>query len=174
MLRRARESISSAGISCGAGSDGDAIKYTLLESNALPDTLDDSFDFLYSFDCFPHCDMHTIFAYLKEMRRVLKPGAHAMLHTSNLLAPAGFARFAQQKGASVQVIYPLNTHFWRPCESYCWVSRHASETHQLLTCTNAFSAHLYTILALKCDADVACRRAGLLLRDSRRCSQTCL
>ena len=27
------------------------------------------------------------------------------MHTSNLLAPAGFARFAQQQGASVQVIY---------------------------------------------------------------------
>lgn len=25
-------------------------------------------------DCFPHCDLHTIFEYLREMQRILKPG----------------------------------------------------------------------------------------------------
>mmetsp|Transcript_30919 Transcript_30919/g.49894 ORF Transcript_30919/g.49894 Transcript_30919/m.49894 type:complete len:278 (-) Transcript_30919:473-1306(-) len=102
MLRRARESFSAGGIACSAGDSKDCIKYTLLESNTLPADLTDTFDFIYSFDCLPHCDLHTIFAYLKEMKRLLKPGCSGMIHTSNLLAPAGFARFAQQKSASVQ------------------------------------------------------------------------
>lgn len=48
MLRRARESISTAGIKCLGGVE-DAIGYTLLTSNALPPNLSDSFDFIYSF-----------------------------------------------------------------------------------------------------------------------------
>ena len=55
-----------------------------------------------AFDTFPHCDVHTIFAYLKELRRVLRRGARALVHTANILAPRGFARFAQQKSASVR------------------------------------------------------------------------
>ena len=48
MLRRARESISAAGICCLGGAE-DSIGYTLLTSNTLPPDHSDSFDFLYSF-----------------------------------------------------------------------------------------------------------------------------
>lgn len=79
-----------------------------MEENCLPSALDASLDFAYSFDCLPHCDAHTVFAYLREFARVLKPGANAFVHTANLCAPAGFARFAKQKEASVQ--------------GFCWLS----------------------------------------------------
>ncbi len=36
-----------------SGSEQDAVKYTLLDCNALPHDLDDTLDFLYSFDCLP-------------------------------------------------------------------------------------------------------------------------
>ena len=101
MLRRAREAFSGAGVASCSGEE-DAVKFTLLSSNALPAELTDSLSFVYSFDVLPHCDLHTIFDYLREIRRVLRPGACAMIHTANLLAPAGFARFAQQKAASIQ------------------------------------------------------------------------
>ena len=42
------------------GEEKEAIKYTLLESNALPAHLSDTMDYIYSFDCLPHCgtNMH--------------------------------------------------------------------------------------------------------------------
>lgn len=48
MLRRAKDSISAAGIKC-LGSSEDAVSYVMLTSNALPPDLSASFDFVYSF-----------------------------------------------------------------------------------------------------------------------------
>ncbi|RYY83850.1 class I SAM-dependent methyltransferase [archaeon] len=44
------------------------------------------FDFIYSFDVFPHVDTHGIFSYLKEIFKALKPEGLAFFSTSNLLA----------------------------------------------------------------------------------------
>jgi hypothetical protein len=45
------------------GEEKEAIKYTLLESNALPTHLSDTMDYIYSFDCLPHCGtrIHTLY-----------------------------------------------------------------------------------------------------------------
>ena len=43
------------------GGEEEGTKYTLLESNALPDHLSDTFDFIYSFDCLPHWSVLAVY-----------------------------------------------------------------------------------------------------------------
>lgn len=87
MLERAREQL-------GGRPD---VHFELLEAPQLPKRLEGGFDFLYSFDVFVHLDLHTIWRYLNEISRALRPGGRAFLHTSNLTAPTGWANFARQE-----------------------------------------------------------------------------
>jgi ubiquinone/menaquinone biosynthesis C-methylase UbiE len=82
MLKRARKSISTVQLE-----SHQSVHYHELVTNELPLDFSGKLDFIYSFDCLPHCDIHTIQAYLKEFMRALKPGCHAMIHTSNITAP---------------------------------------------------------------------------------------
>ena len=59
------------------------------------------FDFIYSFDVFPHVELHVIHKYLIEMRRTLKPGARGCFSTSDVTSPGGFARFQAQAHGTV-------------------------------------------------------------------------
>ena len=89
------------------------------------------FDFIYSFDCLVHVDLHTQFSYFqqgnffrfsmtmnvqKQMKcqavncsqisQNIKPKTgFALIHTSNLEAPNGWKRFEKQKKFSVRGFY---------------------------------------------------------------------
>jgi len=76
-----------------------------LEAPALPVDLSGRFDFVYSFDVFVHLDLHVQWRYLQEIRRCLKPGGRAFLHTANLTAEAGWQRFAEQERYRVEGFY---------------------------------------------------------------------
>jgi|SRR5271169_2293428 len=49
----------------------------------FPGVSDGSIDFLFSFDCFVHLDMHLIETYLKNIGRILRPGGNALIHYSD-------------------------------------------------------------------------------------------
>lgn len=49
----------------------------------FPGVEDQSIDFLFSFGAFVHLDVHIIESYLKNMKRVLKPGANVVIHYSD-------------------------------------------------------------------------------------------
>jgi SAM-dependent methyltransferase len=87
MLERAREHLG----------ERPGIHFELLDGARLPEHASQRFDFLYSFDVFVHLDLHTIWKYLNEVARALRPGGRAFLHTSNLTAPTGWANFARQE-----------------------------------------------------------------------------
>jgi SAM-dependent methyltransferase len=82
------------------------VRLALVDGPKLPDDLTGKLDFVYSFDVFVHLDLHTIWKYLQEIDRVLKPGGRAFLHTSNLTAPGGWARFSSQDK------YTLDGHYF--------------------------------------------------------------
>ena len=81
------------------------INYILLTEASLPESLSSSLDFIYSFDVFVHLDLHTIWKYFLEIRRILKPGGKAFLHTTNLKSPKGWERFSSQSHYSVEGHY---------------------------------------------------------------------
>jgi SAM-dependent methyltransferase len=71
----------------------------------LPPELTASLDVLYSFDVFVHLDLHVQWRYFQEMARVLKPGGTGVIHTSNLVSPGGWDRFAAQGSYRVEGFY---------------------------------------------------------------------
>jgi len=73
------------------------VTFQLLEGSGLADGLDGRYDFAYAFDVFVHVDLHGQWRYLQDFARVLKPGGRALAHTANLMAPAGWERFARQQ-----------------------------------------------------------------------------
>lgn len=50
----------------------------------FPGILDNSTDFVFSFDSLVHCESDVIEGYISEIERVLRPGGYAFLHHSNL------------------------------------------------------------------------------------------
>ncbi len=76
-------------------------RFILIDRPRFSDELADTFDFLYAFDVLVHFDLHMMWKYFQEIRRVLKPGARAFLHTSNLRAPGGWKSFSNQDSYSV-------------------------------------------------------------------------
>jgi SAM-dependent methyltransferase len=80
-------------------------RFTLLEGGGFPHDLAGKVDVLYSFDVWVHLDLHTMWRYLEDLPRVLRPGGKAFLHTSNVTAPEGWARFAGQRDFSVEGHY---------------------------------------------------------------------
>lgn len=82
------------------------VEYVLLDGPSLPRALHAAFHFLYSFDVFVHLDLHTIWRYVQEVERALRPGGHALLHTANLTAPGGWDNFAAQER------YRPETHYF--------------------------------------------------------------
>jgi SAM-dependent methyltransferase len=75
--------------------------FELLKKPQFAPNYTEFFDFVYSFDVFVHLDLHTIWKYFQELQKVLKPGGQAFIHTTNLLAPDGWSRFAAQEKFSV-------------------------------------------------------------------------
>ena len=91
MLRRARSAISESNV-----------EFVLLDGPRLPRDLAGRLDFIYSFDVFLHLDLHTMWKYIQEMSLALRPGGKALVHTTNLAAPAGWEMFAEQDHYSVE------------------------------------------------------------------------
>jgi SAM-dependent methyltransferase len=71
----------------------------------LPDELAGALDVLYSFDVFVHLDLHVQWRYFQEMARVLRSGGTGIIHTSNLVSPGGWERFAAQGSYRVEGFY---------------------------------------------------------------------
>lgn len=95
------------------------VTLSLVEEPRLPHELGGTLDFVYSFDVFVHLDLHTQWKYIQEIARVLKPGGRAFLHTANLTAPDGWARFASQDN------YTLDGHFFVTPETVKTLVSHA-------------------------------------------------
>ncbi len=55
----------------------------------------DSIDLVYSVLCLIHVDKRSAFRYLREIRRVLKPGGRAVLQFQNILSQRGFEHFQE-------------------------------------------------------------------------------
>ena len=81
------------------------VQFMLLHQPSFPPEFGGTLDFVYSFDVFVHLDLHTIWKYLNEIRRVLKDSGLAFLHTSNLRAPQGWKLFASEDRYSVEGHY---------------------------------------------------------------------
>jgi SAM-dependent methyltransferase len=92
MLQRAREALAAH----------QNVRLVLLKEASLPADLDGRFAFAYAFDVFPHLDLHVQYRYLRQLHTLLEPGGHALVHTSNLRAPAGWERFASQPVPSIR------------------------------------------------------------------------
>ena len=86
MLKRARQALSAY----------PRVEYVLLRQPRFAEELAGRFDFIYSFDVFVHLDLHTIWRYLQEIAKALKPGGKTFLHVTNLKTEAGWARFVGQ------------------------------------------------------------------------------
>jgi hypothetical protein len=87
------------------------MSFTLLTSSPrMPPRYHGQCDFIYCFDVLPHVDLHTLSGYFRSLRALLRPNPSAeekatglvahqprvFLHTANLLAPLGWARFNKQ------------------------------------------------------------------------------
>ncbi len=70
---------------------GDAPGVTYLINNGydLRDVPSSEVTLLYSFDAMVHFDSDVVRAYLRDSRRILRPGGHAFLHHSNTVAHPG-------------------------------------------------------------------------------------
>ena len=81
------------------------VDFILTDGKTLSDGTEETFDFIYSFDVFVHLDLHAIWSYFLEIKKMLKKDGKVFLHTSNLSAPMGWDRFVNQGEYSVEGHY---------------------------------------------------------------------
>ena len=94
------------------------VDYSLCNGTSFPVITAGTVNFAFSFDSLVHADAGVIQAYLKELARVLNPGATAFIHHSNMAACPGatnpgarsldmsadlFAQFAQEAGVPCEL-----------------------------------------------------------------------
>lgn len=60
------------------------LAYAVNDGSTLPMVADESIDFAFTWDSLVHAERGAIESYVKELARVLKPGAKAFFHHSNL------------------------------------------------------------------------------------------
>lgn len=111
------------------------VKYILLNQPKFPPELAGKFDFVYSFDVFVHLDLHTIWRYLNEIRRILKKGGKAFIHTTNLKAPDGWKRFSKQ------IAYSPATHYFISPEIFNILAQHS--TLKIIKTSSIDSSNFY-------------------------------
>ena len=102
MVERGREALADLGNARFVQTDG----------ATLPTIEDASVGFLYSLLCLIHVDKRAAYRYLREIERVLEPGAMALLQFENLLSDEGLAEF--QRVVDLPHEYPLE--FYTPPE----------------------------------------------------------
>jgi ubiquinone/menaquinone biosynthesis C-methylase UbiE len=71
----------------------DNVSFHILPSNKLSALEDASIDKAYSIAVFCHLDKEDLFNYLRELRRVVKPGGTIFVETWNLIHPIGWKRW---------------------------------------------------------------------------------
>lgn len=69
------------------------VGFDVLDRTSLAMLPDASFDAAYCIAVFIHMDKEDFFLYLRELKRVLKPGGRVFFDTWNLAHPVGFRRF---------------------------------------------------------------------------------
>lgn len=58
----------------------DGVEYVSTDGHSLTQVPDATIDFAWSYDCFVHIGPHDTAGYLRDLRRVLKPGGEAVIH----------------------------------------------------------------------------------------------
>lgn len=86
MLKKASKSLSNY----------DNIEYIHQDSSKFDDKFSHKFDMVFSFDVFVHLDLHNIWAYFKEIKKVLKEDGKVFIHCANITTPGGWDRFKVQ------------------------------------------------------------------------------
>jgi len=69
------------------------LKLLQLDGQGLGGIADASIDRVFCYDVLVHLQHWDIFHYLREIRRVLRPGGRAIVHTANTLSPLGWRKF---------------------------------------------------------------------------------
>lgn len=87
MITRTERRLSAAGLS--------NFQCVLVDGQDLHQWDDKSYGFVFAFDVFVHLDLEDIYCYLREIARLLTPGAHASIHYANLLTGQGWAHFVR-------------------------------------------------------------------------------
>jgi len=112
MLSRARSAIKNVGLEEDPVEGSKSllgknlkVDFVLLEKSELPAHLEGKFDFIYSFDVFPHLDIHTQYQYFRSIKKSLKVGGHAFISVADLTTPAGWSRFEKQSKYTVGGFY---------------------------------------------------------------------
>lgn len=72
------------------------VDYVLADGRGLPAFSSGVVDFAFAYDVFVHLDQEDIFIYLQDLRRVLRPGARAVISFANLEDPMGFRQFQRE------------------------------------------------------------------------------
>lgn len=63
--------------------EADNVRYEVSDGVTLPSDLDESIDFVWTFDAFVHMEQPVIASYMREIGRVLRPGGRAVVHHAN-------------------------------------------------------------------------------------------
>ena len=75
-----------------------------LDGTGLGPVGDASADAVVAFDVFVHLPAWDVFSYLREIRRVLRPGGKAIVHHGNVFSALGWANFLDE------IPYTVNRH----------------------------------------------------------------
>ncbi|HEY4280463.1 MAG TPA: class I SAM-dependent methyltransferase [Conexibacter sp.] len=76
--------------------EGPDVEYVQLSGRDFAGVPDASVDFIYSYDVLLHLQPQNVFSYLRDARRVLRPGGVFMVHAINLAASGGAYHFEVQ------------------------------------------------------------------------------
>jgi len=74
--------------------DRPGVKPLLLDGRTLAGVADGTVDAVFSYDVFVHLAAWDTFNYLREIRRVLRPGGRAIVHHGSALSELGWKKFA--------------------------------------------------------------------------------
>ncbi len=83
-----------------------AVEYLLLDGRGLAPVKDATVDAVFSYDVFVHLQPWDIFNYMREMKRVLRPGGKAIVHHANTFSELGWKRFLSD--TDVQLNLPMD------------------------------------------------------------------
>lgn len=75
---------------------GENVSYQVLTGTDFTGVADNSLDFIFSYDVQLHMQPQNVFSYMKDARRVLRPGGVFMLHQIDLNSEGGLAHFIRQ------------------------------------------------------------------------------